>query len=1293
MYWEFHKARDFVHKLELENVAEWKEYCNSGKKPEEIPSYPNETKAYAKFWKGMPDWLGTAAMDFQDARKYARNLGFTSPGEWRSFVNSGKKPRNIPKFPETSSYAKNDWKGYPDFLGYDKFDFSKLTNSEKKANYEKYLEFAKKFYNENNCTSREIFLKKTRLKGIPKEFTLSPLVRYREFGFGWELITGNKKHGHFAKLSDDELKTIYEKYEIWAREIYRKNNLTGNKSFIKFIKTINIPEEFPRSPVKVFKRIGFTWIKCLELDSNRRGIPKNYLSYEKSKPVIQKFVKEKNLKTLVDYNRFKNEPDFPSDLLPRDPFTYYGDDFEGINIWMGTGKQSQKIPNYDFVTAKTIYQQYGKKLKFNLSETPSDDWTRFTKSNEIDSRLFKIPWGFYGITAVKKRLKGIKSAKELQPGIDYYYDIYDTFGIEDPNWSSNKIKEFLHSLLKDDYLLNEDSSVLFSLLDKKGLFDAHSKFSSLIKLIPSLSKNQEFTEHIKKVLEKKRGEIIPDVTKFELERTNIDPDEEIVDSQDVVEHDDISGDDFIEKPVFDDPGDILERAQKAYELRTNRKLMIDGEKALIDDTDAFRYYLRHYVNKLWHDCFLNESLFTKKIQKQKPKGKFAKKILDVFLKEYQETKTLSVPREYNFREPTLMQKYFTVMTKHHDYYANFSGTGAGKTIASLLASRVNKSKITLIICPNGVVGQWKDVIDVVFPKSKIITKQRAFYAEESNNFQYLIINYDQFNQTFTKNNIKRLTKNKIDFVILDEIHFSKTSNEEHLSQRRKNVDVMLSLIRERHSKVKITGLSATPVVNNLTEGKSMIELLSGQNWDAELKTKLTYRNAMRLHEKFTIMSMREIPDYEIPNIDDSNVVAKIPDNFTLKNLNHDNLAIEQFCTEARLPEIIKKIKGKTIIYTELVNSAIPGKPGIVQMLQDGIENAGFSCSVHTGDNHSGHDAFVNDPNIQVLVASKTISTGVDDLQTVSHNLIFNNLPWTHALYTQVIGRLIRKGQKNKVTIHRVISDVEYDGKQFSFDSRRKNAIIFKKNILDCALTGEFPEKNLVNKNDAINALRDWIARLNEGKRLDLMRPFRIYDLEPEEIKKRERKFGDFSTLNRKLITSTSENNLKTIQNNVELWYAYHSALNENKKKWPFDPLDVWISKIEKLPKSRKIADLGCGEAAIGKKFGKQRVRSFDLHADDPKFVEECNIRSIPLRDDSVDFVIYNLSLMGTDWKEILKEGKRILKPSGIMFIADTKSHFDGYLKTIKNELEELNFNIYRYVEKEPFVMIEAINDF
>ena len=55
-YRDFKLARKFVRKLDLANEKEWREYCKSGKKPEDIPSNPQGTYK-DKGWKGIRDWL------------------------------------------------------------------------------------------------------------------------------------------------------------------------------------------------------------------------------------------------------------------------------------------------------------------------------------------------------------------------------------------------------------------------------------------------------------------------------------------------------------------------------------------------------------------------------------------------------------------------------------------------------------------------------------------------------------------------------------------------------------------------------------------------------------------------------------------------------------------------------------------------------------------------------------------------------------------------------------------------------------------------------------------------------------------------------------------------------------------------------------------------------------------------------------------------------------------------------------------------------------------------------------
>jgi superfamily II DNA or RNA helicase len=73
-----------------------------------------------------------------------------------------------------------------------------------------------------------------------------------------------------------------------------------------------------------------------------------------------------------------------------------------------------------------------------------------------------------------------------------------------------------------------------------------------------------------------------------------------------------------------------------------------------------------------------------------------------------------------------MQQYVAYKIKTNRCFGNFSGTGAGKTLSAILASRIVDSKMTVIICPNAIVDQWEKDIKNTFPDSVIITRKDAF---------------------------------------------------------------------------------------------------------------------------------------------------------------------------------------------------------------------------------------------------------------------------------------------------------------------------------------------------------------------------------------------------------------------------------------------------------------------------------------------------------------------------------------------------------------------------------------
>ena len=132
--------------------------------------------------------------------------------------------------------------------------------------------------------------------------------------------------------------------------------------------------------------------------------------------------------------------------------------------------------------------------------------------------------------------------------------------------------------------------------------------------------------------------------------------------------------------------------------------------------------------------------------------KFHDTVSETFLSEYDGMESIHVPEGYAFPEPPrMMQKYATYRIKRDPYFCNLSGTGAGKTLSAILASRIINSKMTLVVCPNDVVNQWatdeRVSISAIFPDSKVITGKPAFDAKyNENKHQYLVLNYDKFSQ-------------------------------------------------------------------------------------------------------------------------------------------------------------------------------------------------------------------------------------------------------------------------------------------------------------------------------------------------------------------------------------------------------------------------------------------------------------------------------------------------------------------------------------------------------------------
>ena len=150
--------------------------------------------------------------------------------------------------------------------------------------------------------------------------------------------------------------------------------------------------------------------------------------------------------------------------------------------------------------------------------------------------------------------------------------------------------------------------------------------------------------------------------------------------------------------------------------------------------------------------------------------------------------------------------------------------------------------------------------------------------------------------------------------------------------------------------------------------------------------------------------------------------------------------------------------------------------------------------------------------------------------------------------------------------------------------------------------------------------------------------------------------GRFRWINEQLYSMSSKQASELFSSQPELYQAYHSGFRGQVEKWPVDPVDNMIHYVTTLPEHWIIADMGCGEAKLSATVS-HKVHSFDLVASNDS-VTVSDMASVPLDNNSVNVVIFCLSLMGTNLNDFIREAHRILVSKGILKITEICSRID-----------------------------------
>jgi superfamily II DNA or RNA helicase len=629
-----------------------------------------------------------------------------------------------------------------------------------------------------------------------------------------------------------------------------------------------------------------------------------------------------------------------------------------------------------------------------------------------------------------------------------------------------------------------------------------------------------------------------------------------------------------------------------------------------------------------------------------------------------------------------MQRLIAYRVDKQERVLNLSGTGTGKTLSAILASRVIGAQLTVISCPNAIVNSWRETILNAYPESEVLTKEWPDLWPSTGKPRYLILNHEMF-QDRNEHRIKGfIEQNPYELVVIDELHQVKRRDPDSESQRRRLLTGVITDIPSGRAKPRVLGMSATPIINNLEEGRSLIELITSLKHD-DIETKSNVANCMKMYQHFSRLGFRMLPKYNVGRLPRVHRVDSTPFLGALTDLGpkpHPQ-KVEAVLLRAKWPVIRDSISGKTVIFTEYVADIVP-------YLYQKVQELGFSVCVYTGEAKLATEAgYANSlqqflkGETQVLIASiRTLATGVDGLQYVCNNVIFATLPWTSSDYDQAVGRFDREGfvfDSLKITIPETFASLS-SGEEWSWCKSRIRRIENKRDIAKAAVDGEIPdEQSRLTPQKATEYWMGWLKRLNnEG----------LYDIDRREIKvpldgsnrdvnsQRRANYGDFSTLNARWNNANSKTTHERLQLNPEEWCYYHTMLLDHEQTWQVVPREKCLEYLKKnLPPNSVIGDFGCGRNTLAEELSQWHlVHSFDHVALGPK-VTQCDFANTPIDDSTLDAAVFSLSLMGNNTEDYIEEAYRTLKLAGQLLVWDTRD--DEANSTLRDMVASRGFAI------------------
>jgi superfamily II DNA or RNA helicase len=1101
------------------------------------------------------------------------------------------------------------------------------------------FEDAREFVWNLNLKNEGEWRKFLKSENRPWNITTNPSKIYKDKG--WISMSdwlGTKK-GWDGKYLDFDV----------AREIVRKENLQTQNEWYDYVKNKK-PNNIPSNPQFVYKEKWKSLPDWIGTKEAWEGF--QWKSYEDAK----KFVHSLNLKNTDEWDDYTSKNKLPKGI-PSYPNRIYKEFGFSMGDWLGTGNVSNRDKEfYSFSKSREIVHQLGLKS--------GTEWKKYIESDEYDTMIPKAPQLTY---------------KEFVSMGDFLGYIGDG----SHQWTKSYILDFIKNIKEE--LIKLDSIELITIINSNNLAKKIKDLGFLEDLVSSRS-NTVQRENVVSKIQKHISDLVGNSAEEEF------VEEEVL--EDVFKEELKEGDDTYY--------DSIVEAEELADFKPLEELKFYDNKLITSslDDENIDFLLKNQLKKLWNSVLNNEISIDEIIKEDG--GKNFKLIKDKFIKEYKEVSKIIPPQDYVFKyPPNLMQKLVTYRMEQERLYGNWSGTGAGKTLSSIFCGRYIELKNTIIICNNSTISGWVNSIHEYFDNSQVYTKTRLNdndvdpnkyeithkydIALEKGRFNYVVLNYETFQLEDGEFIVSELLKkNTIDYIILDEVQNVKQRSEKDESSRRNVINKLIIHSKNENPNLHLMVMSATPVINNLVEPKKLIELISGEVHE-ELETKSSISNGIEMYKSLTRYGIRYKPKYGITV--NENLIKVNGENLVdaLKKVPKGSpIGFEKVLINTKLEAIKPYLKKGTLIYSHYVTD-------LVNEIGKFVADLGFTYGYYIGDDKEGLRKFKNQ-EIDILIGSAPIGTGVDGIQYVCNTLIPLILPWTSSEYEQLLGRVNRQGSNfDKVNVYIPQVIISQGEKEWSWDKRRYNIINFKSTLADLSMDGIIPKElspprsTLVKQ--AQSELEEWINRISENNILTIDREEIKIPLNPKQIEYKRAKLGDFSELNKNWSISNSKTIHKRLQSDKSEWEYYHTLYRQKRKTWNQIPYMEIAKKIKERPEWI-VADMGCGENLLSKEVS-NKVHAFDYVAIDND-VTACDMSSIPLADQEINAVVFCLSLMGSNYLDYIKEAFRVTKPYGNIFICEPKKKVERRLEVLKKEIESIGFKIVEVTTSSQFVYIHGI---